>query len=198
MSPAPVCPWECALAVLYARNPFIDLEPQTKRTKKKNKRTKKKTKKTKEPTKTKRTKKTKQKQKNQKTQLHETLGLGTPWPETLRLLFFLVLWVFLVLLFFLALLFFLFFCFSGSFGFVCLLGCFDSDYVVCAVRGDLSASSTVNAHSQGPPFCCYRCLVKYRDLNHYQYYFEGFLLISIVLRTLYCLHRVPVPELELG
>ena len=50
---------------------------------------------------------------------------------------------------------FWFFCFSGSFGFVCFLGCCDSDYVVCAVRGDLSASSTLNAHSQGPPFCIY-------------------------------------------
>ena len=98
--------------------------------------------------------------------MHETLGLGTPWPETLRLFvfvlfvfvcfwffwffgFFLVLFVFCFFWFFW---FFWFFCFSGSFGFVCFLGCCDSDYVVCAVRGDLSASSTVNAHSQGPRF----------------------------------------------
>ena len=72
VGPAPVCPWECALAVLDARNPFIDLKNQknTKRTKNQ---------------KNQKTQKTKKKHKNQ---LHETLRLGTPWPETLRLLFF--------------------------------------------------------------------------------------------------------------
>ena len=67
----------------------------------------------------------------------------------LFLLVFLFFWFFFVFVFFGC---FGSFVFFGSFGFVCFLACCDWDYVVCAVRDDLSASSTVNAHSQGPPF----------------------------------------------
>ena len=104
VGPAPVCPWECALAVLDARNPFIDLKNQ------------KNTKRTNKNQKTKRTKKTKKNTKTNCTRLSDLELHGRRLSDYCFL-------VLLVLLFFLFLLVFLFFWFFFVFVF---FGCFGS------------------------------------------------------------------------
>ena len=100
VGPAPVCPWECALAVLDARNPFIDLKNQ------------KNTKRTNKNQKTKRTKKTKKNTKTNCTRLSDLELHGRRLSDycflvLLVLLFFFVSFGFSVFWFFFCFLFFL-------------------------------------------------------------------------------------------